>query len=146
MHFENEWLSRYPHPLRCIHDPGTEFTGIHFQSMLTMNGIQSVPTTAKNPQANAICERLHLTIGNMLRTMLHENPPQNVQTGIELVDTALASASYAVRTAVHRTMKVSPGALIYHRDMMLPIPIIANFQRLTKNCINNKNDTKEHAR
>jgi hypothetical protein len=24
--FENEWLSLYPQPLRCIHDQGTELT------------------------------------------------------------------------------------------------------------------------
>ncbi len=28
------WLSRYPWPQRCIHDPGGEFTGIDFQTLL----------------------------------------------------------------------------------------------------------------
>jgi len=30
MLFENEWLSRYPRPARCIHDNGGEFTGWPF--------------------------------------------------------------------------------------------------------------------
>ena len=45
MHFENEWLSRYPHPLRCIHDNGTEFMGALFMRMIELNGIKDVPTT-----------------------------------------------------------------------------------------------------
>ncbi len=31
MQFENMWLSRYPRPLRCLHDRGTEFIGADFQ-------------------------------------------------------------------------------------------------------------------
>ena len=38
MHFENEWLSRYPCPLRCVHDQGGEFTGADFQRILMLNG------------------------------------------------------------------------------------------------------------
>lgn len=45
--FENEWLSRYPRPLRCIHDNGSEFVGTKSQDMLKRNGISSVPTTIK---------------------------------------------------------------------------------------------------
>jgi transposase InsO family protein len=51
MKFENEWLSRYTRPLRCIHDQGTEFTSLSFQHILTINGIQDVRTTVVNPQA-----------------------------------------------------------------------------------------------
>eukprot|EP00978_Attheya_sp_CCMP212_P034047 scaffold140721_cov55-Attheya_sp.AAC.3 len=29
--FEQGWLSRYPRPVRCIHDNGGEFTGEKFQ-------------------------------------------------------------------------------------------------------------------
>ena len=56
MHFENTWLSRYPWPLRCVHDQRKEFIGFEFLNMLRRNNIQSVPTTVKNPQGNSICE------------------------------------------------------------------------------------------
>ena len=56
MHFENTWLSRYPWPLRCVHDQGKEFIGFEFLNMLRRNNIQSVPTTVKNPQGNSMCE------------------------------------------------------------------------------------------
>ena len=54
--FRNCWLSRYPRPLKCIHDNGGEFIGWNFQEMLTRAGIRSKPTSVKNPQSNAVCE------------------------------------------------------------------------------------------
>ena len=59
MLFENIWLVQYPRPSRCMHDNGGEFTGAAFSHMICVNGIKDVNTTIKNPQANAICKRLH---------------------------------------------------------------------------------------
>ena len=55
--FQNAWLSRYPWPRRCVHDNGGEFTGMEFQTMLQRTAISDRPTTSRNPQSNAICER-----------------------------------------------------------------------------------------
>ena len=93
--------------------------------MLRRNGIKAIRTTTKNPQANAIIERLHLTMGNMLCTQLKQAP--TVATAIEYVDNILASITYATRVATHRTLQISPGSLVFQRDMLLPIPIIANY-------------------
>ena len=76
--FEQYWLSRYPWPERCVHDNGGEFTGFEFQQLLSRCHINDVATTSRNPQANAICERMHQTIGNVLRTLLYTNPPHNL--------------------------------------------------------------------
>jgi hypothetical protein len=92
MKFQNTWLSRYPKPTKCIHDNGTEFTN-EFQQMLITNGIQSINTTVKNPQSNAICERMHQTVENMIRTRLHKNT--NTQPPIDFIDTILADAIFA---------------------------------------------------
>ena len=88
-HFENLWLTRYPSPIRCIHDNGNEFTGYPFQIMLQAHHIQDVPTTIKNPQSNAICERIHQTMGNMLRILIYQQPPANQQEATILCQTAL---------------------------------------------------------
>ena len=61
--FENGWLSRYPRPLRVIHDQGSEFMGSAFQDLLRRAGIKSVPTTARNPQGNSIIEAVHKSVG-----------------------------------------------------------------------------------
>eukprot|EP00957_Ditylum_brightwellii_P157885 12018132-Ditylum_brightwellii.AAC.1 len=54
--FEFFWITRYPRPVKCIHDNGGEFIGEAFQRMLQRNSIHDSPTTAHNPQANSICE------------------------------------------------------------------------------------------
>jgi len=130
---ENTWLSRYPRPMHCIFDQGGEFTGAGFQQVLHRHGIEPHPTSVKNPQANAICERLHQTVANGLRALAHHNPPGDMNAATLLVDTAISSASYAVRAAVHQTMKISPGALVFHRDMFLNIPVIADLHLLLQN-------------
>ena len=68
--FAQCWLTRYPRPQPCIHDPGGEFTGPKFQTLLQNCHIRNVCTTAKNPQSNAVCERMHQTVGNVLRRLL----------------------------------------------------------------------------
>jgi hypothetical protein len=45
--FTQCWLTRYPWPQRCIHDPGTEFIGPEFQTLLQNCHIRDVCTTAK---------------------------------------------------------------------------------------------------
>ena len=62
------WLSCYPWPQRCVHDLGGEFTGPEFQTLLENCHIKDVCTSAKNPQSNAVCERMHQTVGNVLIT------------------------------------------------------------------------------
>jgi hypothetical protein len=128
--FENSWLSRYPRPVRCIYDQGSEFIGHEFQTMLDEYNIIHRPTTVKNPQANAICERLHQTVANALRPLIHAHPPQDMNDVALIIDTALNTAAYSARAAIHTTMKISPGALVFHRDMILDIPIIADLQLL----------------
>ena len=45
--FAQCWLTCYPWPQHCIHDPGTEFTGPEFQMLLQNCHIRDVCTTAK---------------------------------------------------------------------------------------------------
>ena len=104
MQFENELLAQYPRPLQCIHDQGREVMGPKFQRVLYLNGIKDVCTTTKNPQSNAICEQMHQTVGNILRTYLHMQPLHNQVQAQHIMDSALASATYATRCAIHRTL------------------------------------------
>jgi hypothetical protein len=57
--FNCSWLCCYPRPLICLHDKGTEFTGIEFQEILQSYGIKAVIATTANPQTNAILKRTH---------------------------------------------------------------------------------------
>lgn len=55
----------------------------------------------------------HQTVGNVLHTLLHVRAPYNVQQTNDLVDTALATAPHALRSSVHRTLHMFPGALVF---------------------------------
>lgn len=41
------WLAKYPRPLWCRHNQGTEFPGIGFQEILASFGIEAKPVTRK---------------------------------------------------------------------------------------------------
>ncbi len=47
-----------------------------------------------NPESNAVCERMHQTVGNVLRTLLHGIPPQNIATTEQYVNGSLSIACY----------------------------------------------------
>ena len=56
----------YPRPVYVVFDNGSEFK-LYFQHLLDTYGVTKKPTVVKNPQANGILERVHQTLGNMLR-------------------------------------------------------------------------------
>ncbi len=61
------WFSKNPHCQYIIYLNGSKFK-LHFQSLCDTYGIKRKPTSVKNPQANAILERIHAVLGNMLHT------------------------------------------------------------------------------
>ena len=128
--FENTWLARYPMPVKCIYDQGSEFLGPGFQRVLNRHNIQKSPTGVKNPQANSIVERLHQSIANSLRILSYAHPPRSQAEVDDIINTSLQTASYAAKAAIHSTMKLSPGAMAFSRDMLLNIPILADFRLL----------------
>jgi hypothetical protein len=105
-----------------VYDPGGEFVGIKFQTLLQDCHIRDVCTSAKYPQSNAICKRMHQTVGIVLRTLLHNEPQQNIADAKEFVDKALSIAMHAMRAVIHSTLGSSPGSLVFNRDMFLNIP------------------------
>jgi hypothetical protein len=52
--------------------------------------------TSKNPQSNAISERMHQTVNNVQRTLVHTNPPRNMTQARDITDDALATAMHAM--------------------------------------------------
>ena len=91
--FNKQWLSRYPRANYVIYDNGSEFK-LHFESLCESYSIKRKPTTVRNPQANAILERIHAVLGDMMRTsnidMADTVTPQDV-------DNFLVNAAWAVR-------------------------------------------------
>jgi hypothetical protein len=83
------------------------------------------PITKRNPQANSIVERVHQTIGNMIRTF----SPQDIDeddpwSGI------LGAVAFGVRATVHTTTQATPSQLVFGRDAILNVPFQANWKRI----------------
>ena len=128
--FSNCWLSRFPKPNYCIHDSGREFIGHEFQNLLTQAGIIKRQTTVKDPQSNEICERMHQTIADILRLLNATDPPTADEAADEMMDIAIATCLNATRCAVNHQMWASPGGLVFNRDMLLGIPLIADYKSI----------------
>jgi transposase InsO family protein len=117
---EQQWLARYPRPTYITLDRGSEFIGQDFRDMVVNDyGIKRKVISTRNPQANAVVERAHQTLANIIRTLevqdnpyLDENDPWS---GI------LTAAAFALRSTYHTTLQATPGQLVFGRDMILNI-------------------------
>jgi hypothetical protein len=104
------WFSRYPHCRYIIYDNGSKFK-LHFQSLLCDTyGIKRKRTSVKNSQANAILERIHAVLGNMLRTS-ELNMAKRVKPSD--IDVFLSDAAWAICSTYHTVLNASPGAAIF---------------------------------
>jgi hypothetical protein len=54
---------------------------------------------------------MHQTVTNVLRTLVHTNPPQNMTQARDIIDNALATAMHAMQTTIATTLGSTPGAL-----------------------------------
>ncbi len=64
-------------------------------------------------QSIAICERMHQTVTNVLRTLVHTNPTQNMTQARDIIDDALATSIHAMQTTIATTLGSAPGALAF---------------------------------
>jgi hypothetical protein len=111
--FTESWLCQYPCPVQCLHDKGGEFIGPNLQWLLEIFSKKDVCSTSKKSQSNVICERMHQTVNNVLRTLVHTNLPRNMTQARDIIDDALAIAMHAMQTAVATTLGSTPGAFAF---------------------------------
>ena len=124
--FNQYWLTRYTRPVRCVCDNGNEFK-TDFKDLIEGFQIKYRPTTVKNPQANAIIERVHGVINDMIRTQdldNHEFDPVDPWGDI------LAELAWAVRSLYHRTIDATPGQLVFGRDMIFNMLYTPDWEKI----------------
>ena len=143
---EQAWLNRYPWPQEVILDRGTEFMA-EFSAMIQNDyGVKKKPITKRNPQANAIVERVHQTIGNMLRTFsVHSNNDLDESDPWSGILTAIA---FAVRATVHTTTQATATQLVFGRDAIFNIGFEANWKYIKsrKQKLIRQNNRRENAK
>jgi len=109
-------------------------------------GIKQKVITTRNPQANSIVERVHQTLGNLIRATEFQNDPyldiDDPWAGI------LMAAAYALRSTFHTTLRATPGQLVFGRDMVLPIQHEVDWTAIKtrKQELIRKNNIAENAR
>ena len=97
-------------------------------------GIYDASTTAYDPQANSICERMHRKVGNILRCLIHSNPPRTLADAKAQVNSALATTMHVLRMNVSQSTGNSPGALAFNCDMIMNIPLQADLRAICARC------------
>jgi len=144
-YLEFTWLTRYPWPTEIVMDRGREFAAEVRNAIKNDYGITRKLITTQNPQANAMVERVHQTLHNMIRTAQI--------TGKSDLDEdfgwmgILAACRQAVRSTVHTTTMATPTQLVYGRDAILNVGFEANWQYIKerKQRLITQNNRRENA-
>ncbi len=85
------------------------------------------PASVKNPQVNAILERIHAVLGNMLCTSKLDMAKTVKANDI---DVFLSETAWAFCSTYHTVLKASPGSAIFGQDMLFDILFIADWQKI----------------
>ena len=102
------WFTRYPLPQRIVFDRSTEFMSEFAKMCHNDYGLKMKPITTRNPQSNAIIERIHQTIGNLIRTFDVSNIVNNDPwSGI------LAAPIFAIRAIYQTAIQESTMQLLF---------------------------------
>ena len=138
-------LSRYPWPKKITYDKGFEFMAEFATMIVEEYGIKKKGISPRNPQANAILERIHQVIGNMIKTFKiydrEDLEEQDPWSGI------LSAIMFGVRATYHTTLEATPSQLVFGRDAILPIQYQPDWNRIQNNKrkrieLNNKRENK----
>ncbi len=94
--------------------------------------IRDVCTTAKNPQSNAICKRMHRTGRKCPKNIIILWTTTKYCQCKKIVDEALSIVMHAMRARIHSTLGSSPGSPVCNRYMFLNRPLITNWHAITQ--------------
>ena len=109
-------------------------------------GIKRKVISTRNPQANAVVERVHQTLANLIRSQEIQNDPyvdeDDPWMGI------LAATAFALRSTYHTTLQATPGQLVFGRDMILNLQFQADWTAIKrrKQDLIHKNNVQENAK
>ena len=76
---------------------------------------------------NAIIERVHGVLGDMMHTSHLDISPTIDDT---MIEDFLVDASWAIRSNYHTVLKSTPGADVFGRDMPFDVPYIADWSAI----------------
>ena len=121
-------MYRHPRPIKITYDQGKEFIGHEFRkSLIEMEyRITTKTSTSGNPTSNALLERIHQVLGNLVRTF--NISTQTYVNKYEPWTGILSAAEFEIRSTTNRKKGYSPGQLIFGHDMILLIKHRVNWE------------------
>lgn len=125
--FEQAWLSKYPWPQEVVMDRGTEFMGLLKTMLREDYGVTRKVITTRNPQANAMVERAHKTLHEMVRTVQVKDK-RDLPNVLDQWAGVLSSVGFAMRSTVHTTNRATPAQLVFNRDAIHNVRFEADWQ------------------
>ena len=144
---EKEWYARYPWPTQVIFDRGSEFMGHEFRDMIIHDyGSKAKSITPRNPQANAMLERIHQVVSNVLRGMqAQENPYLDEKNPWKDI---LSAIVFAIRATYQTTLKQTPAQMVCNRDMIFNITHKVNWELIKKRKqeVIDRNNSRENSK
>ena len=75
---------------------------------------------------------MHQTVENVLRVLIHGNPPKTISKVKDIVYKVLSTAIHAMRITVATTLGSAPGSLAFAQDMFLNVPLVADWQTIAR--------------
>ena len=69
---------------------------------------------------------MHRIVGTVIRMLVNKNKPRTLKHAHVIIDQVLVLALRAIRTNIHQGTGYAPGALAFHRDMLLNVPLLVN--------------------
>ena len=140
---EMAWFTCYPWPTQINLDRGSEFMAEFSQMVKKDYGVKKKPITTRNPQANAMIERVHQTIANIIRTVPKEDLDESDPwSGV------LAATMFALRATHHTTLQASPMQLVFGHDAIFNLQFTENWQAIKnrKQAIIQQNNQRENSK
>ena len=122
---EKNWFTRYTLPQQIVFDCGTEFMAEFSKMCQNDYDLKREPITTKNPQSNAIIERIHKTIGNIISTFDVSNIVNNYPWSV-----IIAATMFVVRATYHTTLQASPMQLVFGQYAILNIKHATSWEHI----------------
>ena len=123
----NRWIIRHSLPRKLIFGKGSEFKR-DFTPFLKDFDIKPFLATIKNSQANAMVERMHQVILNIIVT---NDLANRVFDYINKWGENLAYVAWVIRASYHRTIQFTPGQSVFGKSIIFNLTSVIDWKVTT---------------
>ena len=120
---ELKWFTRYQLPQKIIFDCGTEFMAEFAKTCREECGLNILTTPARNSQPNAIKERIHQTIINIIRTFCIKKSEKD-DPWSDIISTTM----FGVRAKYRIALGATPMQILFEHGAILNVKHITNWE------------------